>query len=67
LKPYQFIELYMVLGGIPFYWEGNVSFLAKSSLIDYYHKTLGAEVSVGQNMYIGEERAEKLISYYFKN
>ena len=29
-------------------------------------KILGAEVALGQRMYIGEEAAEKLIQQYFK-
>ena len=47
-------------------FDGYVGFTAKTSLIDYYTKTLGAEVAMGQRMYIGEEAAEKLIQHYFK-
>ncbi len=47
-------------------FNGYVGFTAKTSLIDYYSKTLGAEVALGQRMYIGEEAAEKLIHQYFK-
>ena len=47
-------------------FDGFVGFIAKTSLIDYYGKTLGAEVALGQRMYIGEEAAEKLIQQYFK-
>jgi hypothetical protein len=45
---------------------GYISFEAKSSLIGYYHRTLGATVSMRQRMYIGEEPAEKVIKQYFK-
>lgn len=47
-------------------FDGYVGFTAKTSLIDYYAKTLGAEVALGQRMYIGEEAAEKLMQQYFK-
>ncbi|HTA62721.1 MAG TPA: hypothetical protein VK835_09710 [Bacteroidia bacterium] len=45
---------------------GYVGFVAKTTLIDYYAKSLGAERALGQRMYIGEEAAEKLINQYFK-
>ena len=41
---------------------GYVGFVAKTSLIDYYRKALGAELSNGQRMYIEKESAEKLIN-----
>jgi hypothetical protein len=44
-----------------------VGFVAKTSLMEYYVKSLGAEVAIGQRMYIGEEASEKLINQYFKN
>lgn len=46
---------------------GYVGFIAKTSLVSYYMKTLGAELALGQRMYIGEESSEKLINQYFKN
>ena len=46
---------------------GFVGFIAKTSLIDYYSRTLGAELALGQRMFIGEAAAEKLIKQYFKN
>jgi hypothetical protein len=48
-------------------FNGFVGFVAKTSLIEYYSRTLGAEVALGQRMYIGEEASEKLINQYFKN
>jgi hypothetical protein len=45
---------------------GYVGFVAKTSLIEYYNKALGAQLALGQRMYIGEESAEKLINQYFK-
>ncbi len=47
-------------------FNGYVGFIAKTALIDYYAKTLGAELALGQRMYIGEEAAEKLINQYYK-
>lgn len=47
-------------------FEGFVSFNAKTSLIDYYKKTLGAEVMFGQRMAITDISAKKLINQYFK-
>jgi len=48
-------------------FEGYVGFTAKTSLIDYYAKTLGAEVAMGQRMAILEDDAQVLIKHYFKN
>jgi len=48
-------------------FNGYVGFIAKTSLISYYAKTLGAEVALGQRMFIGEWASEKLIHQYFKN
>jgi hypothetical protein len=69
-------KIYMGVGGNLFAFackkskelgfNGYVGFTAKTSLIDYYGKTLGAEIALGQRMYIGEEAAEKLIHQYFK-
>lgn len=47
--------------------EGNVSFLSKSQLIDYYEKTLGAIHFGGRVMIIDAQVALKLIDRYFKN
>ncbi len=47
-------------------YNGYVGFIAKTALIPYYAKTLGAEIAIGQRMFIGEEASEKLIDQYFK-
>lgn len=46
---------------------GFVSFKAKTALINYYKKTLGAEVALGQRMYVGNVAALKLVIQYFKS
>jgi hypothetical protein len=46
---------------------GFVSFKAKSTLIEYYKKALGAQVAFGQRMYIDNIASVKLISQYFKH
>ena len=48
-------------------FKGYVGFVAKTTLMEYYSKSLGAEVALGQRMYIGEEASERLINQYFKN
>jgi hypothetical protein len=48
-------------------YNGYVGFIAKTSLMAYYTQTLGAEVALGQRMYIDEEASEKLICHYFKS
>lgn len=50
-----------------FGFKGFVGFVAKTALIEYYIKSLGAEVAMGQRMYIGEESSQKLTNHYFKN
>jgi hypothetical protein len=47
-------------------FEGFVSFVTKTALVDYYRSTLGA-VLVGQRMIIYDTAANKLINHYFKN
>ena len=47
--------------------EGNVSFIAKSQLIDHYVDTLGAMHFGGRIMVIETKSALKLIDKYFKN
>lgn len=47
--------------------EGNVSFLAKSQLIEHYEKTLGAYHFGGRVMIIETQSALKLIDRYFQN
>ncbi|MBK6835148.1 MAG: hypothetical protein IPG89_13095 [Bacteroidetes bacterium] len=46
---------------------GFVSFKAKTALIEYYKKSLGAEIALGQRMYIDGSASQKLINQYFKN
>ena len=45
---------------------GFVGFVAKTSLIKHYQETLGAELAIGQRMFINDISAEKLINQYFK-
>ena len=48
-------------------FEGNVSFISKTQLIDHYIKTLGAFHFGGRIMIIETKAAIKLIDRYFKN
>lgn len=48
-------------------FEGFVSFIAKTSLLEYYNKTLGATRAIGQRMVITGKDAEILINRYFKH
>ena len=48
-------------------FEGNVSFLSKSQLVEHYEKTLGAFHFGGRVMIIETRSALKLIGKYFKN
>ena len=49
-------------------YDGVVSFIAKSMLIDHYHRTLGAKQFGGNNqMFIDSEEALVLVKQYFKN
>ena len=45
---------------------GFVGFVAKTALIKHYQETLGAELAIGQRMFITDESANKLIYQYFK-
>ena len=47
--------------------EGNVSFLSKSQLVEYYEMTLGAFHFGGRVMIIETRAALKLINKYFQN
>ncbi len=47
-------------------YEGNVSFIAKTQLIEHYQKTLGAFHFGGRIMIIETQAALKLIDKYFK-
>jgi hypothetical protein len=48
-------------------FEGNVSFISKTQLVDHYVKTLGAIHFGGRIMIIENTAALKLINKYFKN
>jgi hypothetical protein len=48
-------------------FEGNISFISKTQLIDHYIKTLGAFHFGGRIMIIETQAALKLIDKYFKN
>ncbi len=48
-------------------FEGNVSFISKTQLIDHYIKTLGAFHFGSRIMIIETQAAVKLIDKYFKN
>lgn len=45
---------------------GYVGFISKTSLMEYYSISLGAERTIGQRMVILKEEAETLINKYFK-
>ena len=47
--------------------EGNVSFISKTQLVEYYEKTLGAFHFGERIMIIETQSALKLINKYFKN
>ena len=46
-------------------YDGYVEFLAKTKLIAYYEKELGAKAIGGQNMVIDELAARKLVERYY--
>ncbi|NTS39844.1 hypothetical protein HRG84_02920 [Flavisolibacter sp. BT320] len=48
-------------------FEGNVSFISKTQLVDHYTKTLGAVHVGGRIMVIETGAALRLIDKYFKN
>lgn len=49
-------------------YEGVVSFIAKSRLIDHYHQTLGAkQFGESNRMYIDTKESLALVKHYFKN
>ena len=48
-------------------YEGNVSFLSKSKLVEHYESSLGAFHFGGRVMIIEPSAAFKLINKYFKN
>lgn len=49
-------------------YDGFVSFVAKTKLVEHYKKTLGAkQFGSGNRMYIGTKEALALVNQYFKN
>lgn len=48
-------------------YEGIVSFIAKTQLIDHYTKTLGAKLFIGNRMFIDTKEASILTNQYFKD
>jgi hypothetical protein len=48
-------------------FEGNVSFISKTKLINHYTKSLGAAHVGGRIMIIETQAALRLIDKYFKN
>ncbi|MBX3163775.1 MAG: hypothetical protein KF900_04795 [Bacteroidetes bacterium] len=70
-------KMYMGVGGnlfafackrsMEFGFNGCVSFISKTLLMEHYNKTLGATRALGQRMVILDTEAEILINQYFKN
>lgn len=48
-------------------YDGIVSFIAKTQLIDYYSQTLGAKLFGGNRMFIDTKEAYILTTKYFKD
>ena len=48
-------------------YDGVVSFVAKTLLIEHYKKTLGAVLFTGNRMFIDTKEAVTLVSKYFKD
>lgn len=48
-------------------YEGVVSFIAKTQLIEHYEQTLGAKVFAGNRMFIDTREAVTLVTKYFKD
>lgn len=48
-------------------FDGNVSFIAKTRLIEHYKKTLGAILISSQVMIINQTAASELVRNYFKD
>ena len=47
-------------------YDGVVSFVAKTQLIDHYKQTLGAKLFGGNRMFIDTKEAKILTTKYFK-
>ena len=48
-------------------YEGVVSFISKTQLIDHYTETLGAKLFSANRMYIDTKEAQILTKKYFKD
>ena len=48
-------------------YEGVVSFISKTQLIDHYTETLGAKLFSANRMYIDTKEAQILTTKYFKD
>jgi len=48
-------------------YEGVVSFIAKTQLIDHYSQTLGAKLFSGNRMFIDTNESQILTTKYFKD
>jgi hypothetical protein len=48
-------------------YEGVVSFIAKTQLIDHYTETLGAKLFSGNRMFIDTKESQILTTKYFKD
>lgn len=48
-------------------YDGVVSFIAKTQLIEHYQQTLGAKLFAGNRMFIDTPEALKLATKYFKD
>lgn len=46
-------------------YDGIVSFVSKTKLVDHYIEALGATQLSGNKLYIGTENAQKLVKRYF--
>ena len=53
-------ESFKIIGA----YKGFLTFVSKSNLINWYVEKYGAEIALGQRMYIDAERGEKLINKY---
>ena len=47
-------------------YKGFLTFVSKTNLIDWYSKKYGAELALGQRMFIDWENGEKLIEEYLQ-
>ena len=48
-------------------YDGFIGFEAKTKLVEHYQNTLGAEIALGQRMFVSNINASILINQYFNN